>query len=288
VVLAPKHVAQSMNAADLPPGCSLAGVLEFAGRTVEERDEDGGARGLARTADLMAGASAHAARIVGLRGEDLLVLMQPSLSEFWSGPTLRARPPRLSDGGKTHVRRRRRAALPDDSQRAHWRLAVSELGDATDGRLAIVTVSPTDAAKLRTWLDRPVHAIGQPTPAVLAPNVRLRPRVVCLGTSACRARATCSTPSRSSRNRRVPSARLVSPSAGARTRVMVPPGPTIRGRSTWRPCSDSICSISHTAIAMRDEIADADAIVIVGDGSKPGACGAPARGTLPACRCCSV
>jgi hypothetical protein len=60
----PSHVGQSANAADLPHGCSLAGLLEFDGRA-RARDEDGGARGLPRTSDLMAGHRPTRARIVG-------------------------------------------------------------------------------------------------------------------------------------------------------------------------------------------------------------------------------
>ena len=273
VVVAPSHAAQSMNAADLPPGCSLAGVLEFDGRTVESRDEDGGARGLARTADLMAGATAHAARIVGLRGEDLLVLMQPSLSEcFGLARTLRARGRRdcptvvlHTFGGDDALR------MPDEAHRAYWRLAVSELGDATDGRFAIVTVSPTDAAALRTRLDRPVHAIGQPTAPrrPRAERARLRPRVVCLGHVG------------------VPRARhmldAVAELAGTARGTVGDARFTVGWRSNqgdgspWAQDSWAINLATllgfdlldaHTSIAMRDEIADADAVVLVGDGSE--------------------
>jgi len=201
------------------------------------------------------------------------VLMQPSLSEcFGLARTLRARGRRdcptvvlHTFGGDDALR------LADDSQRAYWRLAVSELGDATDGRLAIVTVSPTDAAKLRTWLDRPVHAIGQPTAArrPRAERARLRPRVVCLGHVG------------------VPRARhlldAVAELAGTARGTVGTARFTVGWRSNqgdgspWAHDSWAINLAtllgfdlldSHTSIAMRDEIADADAIVIVGDGSE--------------------
>jgi len=273
VVVAPSHVAQSANAADLPPGCSLAGVLEFDSRQLESRDEDGGARGLSRTSELMAGASAHAARIVGFRAEDLVVLMQPSLSEcFGLARTLRARGRRdcptvvlHTFGGDDALR------LSDEQQRAYWRLAISELGDATDGRMAIVTVSPTDAAALRTRFDRPVHAIGQPTARRRPRGERGRrlPRLVCLG--------HVGVP------RAKPMLETVAELAGLGHGVPGPARASVGWRSNqgdappwandqWAPGLATMLEFdlldSHPSIAMRDELADANAIVIVGDGSE--------------------
>jgi hypothetical protein len=273
VVVAPSHVAQSANAADLPPGCSLAGVLEFDPRALESRDEDGGARGLSRSSDLMAAASAHAARIVGFRAEDLVLLMQPSLSEcFGLARTLRARGRRdcptvvlHTFGGDDALR------LPDEHLRAYWRLAISELGDATVGRLAIVTVSPTDAAALRKRFDRPVHAIGQPTAERRPRGERgsLRPRVVCLGhVGVPRARPMLEAVAELA-NTAHGSAGPVRATVGWRSNQGdAPPW----ANDQWAPGLATMLGFdlldSHTSIAMRDEIADADAVVIVGDGAE--------------------
>jgi len=271
VLLSTNHAAQTASARELPEGCSLAGFLEFDGRMVESRDEDGGARGLARASDLMAGASDHALRLVGLDGSDLLVLLQPSLSEcFGLARTLRARGRRecptvviQTFGGDDGLR------LSAEAQRAYWRLAISELGDATDGRIAIVTVSPSDAAGLTQRFERPVFAIGQPTAAGRPRVKRARPRVVCLGHVG------------------VPRARhmleALADLAGTGRGSVGKPRLSIGWRSnqgdgppwaddSWAINQATLCGFdlldAHTSLAMRQEIADADALVLVGDGSE--------------------
>ena len=168
---------------ELPPGVSIAPVLELVGREVEWRDADGGARSLARASELLSSTVRHAAALTSLGSADVLVLVEPTLSEcFGLARALHARGRRnapsvvLYGCGPERVHE-----LSVEDIRAYWRLAVSELSDVTSGRLTIAAKDAWEAKTLQTRLERPAKVVGEPVrPWVRRPE-RALPRIVCLG-----------------------------------------------------------------------------------------------------------
>jgi hypothetical protein len=264
VIVTPTSVAA--QAIDLPSDVSLAPVLEFAGRLLEGRDPDGGARGLARSNDLMTGAVQHVAELTSLSESDVLVAVLPSLSEcFGLARALTARgrrhaPAVVLYGCGTEYGNE----LSPEAVRAYWRLAVSELSDAAGGRLTIAAKDPGEASALQARLARPVRIVGEPLPETVFREERAVPRIVCLGhIGVARVRPLLES-----------IAELVRPSDGAR------PLATIAWRSNQGAWADSssaaglACELgvdlldALTPIELRDEIAGADAVVFMGDGSE--------------------
>ena len=267
VIVTPTSVAA--QAIDLPPDVSLAPVLEFVGRMLEGRDPDGGARGLARSNDLMTAAVRHVAELTSLSASDVIVAVHPSLSEcFALARALTARGRRQAPAvvifgcGAEYGNE-----LSPDAIRAYWRLAVSELDDAVAGRLTIAAKDSGEASALQMRLERPVRILGEPLPETVLRAERAVPRIVCLGhVGVARVRPLLES-----------IGELVRPSDGAR------PLATIGWRSNQgdcRPWADNesaaglACELgvdlldALTPIELRDEIAGADAVVFMGDGSE--------------------
>jgi hypothetical protein len=168
---------------DLPRDVSLAPVLEVVGRQVDWRDPDGGARGLARASELIAGSVRHAAELTSLGPADVLILVEPTLSEcFGLARALQTRGRRhapavvLYGCGPEHGHE-----LTEDAARAYWRLAVSELSDVTSGRLTIAAKDAWNAKSLQTRLERPARVVGEPVRPRGRRVKRAVPSIVCLG-----------------------------------------------------------------------------------------------------------
>ncbi|MFI5178888.1 MAG: glycosyltransferase [Vicinamibacterales bacterium] len=187
LVAAPMRLAREAAAlADMPSSANVAPVLELDGRMLEDLDPDGGARGLARLSDLVARASSHAAALLTLKHDDVLVVMWPSLSECFGLAQA------LKDVGHAHCPSvvvcaaasgddARALDLSDGDWCAYWRLAINAIADAADGRLAVVATEAGAAEALRARLDRPVYVIGFPVAPI---GYRDRPpakHIVCLG-----------------------------------------------------------------------------------------------------------
>ena len=254
---------------DLPRDVSIAPVLELVGREVDWRDPDGGARGLARASELIAGSVRHAAELTSLGPSDVLVLVEPTLSECFG----------LSRA--LHNRGRRNAPvvviygcapervheLTTDDIRAYWRLAVSELGEVTSGRLTVAAKDAWEAKSLQTRLERPARVVGEPVRPWRPRAVRAVPRVVCLGhVGVARVRPLLEA-----------IVEFVRPSA------LPLPLATVAWRSNqgdarpwaeeqWAPWLAGKVGVDLlddlSPIDLRDEIAGADALIFMGDGSE--------------------
>jgi len=186
IVVTPSSLAQKWPmAAVMPPDATLAAALELDGHSLEASDPDGGVRGLARVTDLMATSTGHAAALTGLGAADVLVVVEPSLSEcFGLARTLQSRGRQECPSIVLHGCAPEDAVLhlQAEARSAYWRLAISELADAAGGRLSVVTARPGDTAGLRARFDRPVHAMGHPTAAVNTTRAaRSVSRILCLG-----------------------------------------------------------------------------------------------------------
>ena len=171
------------SVSDLPRDVAVAPVIELVGREVEWRDSDGGARALARANELIAGSVRHAAELTSLGPGDVLVIIEPTLSEcFGLARALHARGRRHAPAvvlygcapEKVHE-------LTGEDIRAYWRLAVSELTDVTSGRLTIAAKDAWEAKSLQTRLERPAKVVGEAVRPWGPRAVRALPRIVCLG-----------------------------------------------------------------------------------------------------------
>jgi hypothetical protein len=266
VIVMPTSAAGVMPV-DLPRDVSLAPILEFDGRMVESCHPEGGTRGLARASEIMAASVRHITELTSLGAGDLLVLFQPSLSEVFGLARALA------------VRRRQAPAvvlygcgseygneLPAEAVRAYWKLAVSELNDALDGRLNVAAAHRWEADSLKTQLDRSARVIGMPLSIPPARAMRAVPRFVCLGNAGvARVRPLLDT-----------IIEIARPEGDA-------PLATIGWRSDqgdapswadpqWAPGLAAHLDLELLdllpPLEMRAEIAGADAVIIMGDGSE--------------------
>jgi len=167
----------------MPANVQVLPLLALHGEETDERDIEGMARGLARASDVMARMSSDVVARLHLRERDVLLLMEPSLSEClgWEH-TLRAlgtRCPAIAIWASASVLRP--GQLANDEHRAYWRLAIGGLADATDGRLTIVTSEAVLVGDLRDCLGHPVHAVDHPTAVCESPTRGSQPSIVCLG-----------------------------------------------------------------------------------------------------------
>ncbi len=169
---------------DMPAAARVLPILELSGWSVEAQDVEGGAPGLTRASDLMTKTTREALARLACRRDDVLVVIEPSLSECLGlaraletvGVTDRPKVVVWTSGLQVET-----LQLDDDERRAYWRLAISALDDAADGRFAVVGPDAAISAPSAAFLRRTVHATGYP--AILnapGPHAR-RPHVVCLG-----------------------------------------------------------------------------------------------------------
>jgi hypothetical protein len=217
----------------------------------------------------MAMSTAHAVSFTQLGRHDVLVVIDPSLSECLGlARTLRARGGRqcpavvMLGGGQTNGS----LGLSPDDVGAYWRLATSELAEATDGRFTVVAIDGVSAAALQPRLGRPVHVIGQPTDGYTVRAVRDRVRLVCLGHVG------------------VPRVRPLLEGLLAIVSDLAPASAVSIG---WRsnqadapPWADDQWAVGLSSllglelldelapVEMREAIAGADAVIILGDGSE--------------------
>ena len=182
VVVTPTAVAIG-SAVHLPHDVSLAPVLECDGRTLEIRDPDGGTRALARASHQMAHAARHALEFTGLDSSDVLVVVRPSLSEcFGLGRALADRGREapsvvlygvgLEDDDSD---------LPAAAGPMYWQLAIAQLDAAVKGRLAVAAADPADANNLRLRVGRAIRSIGMPVSIPRTDAARVVPHIICLG-----------------------------------------------------------------------------------------------------------
>jgi hypothetical protein len=252
---------------DLPRDVSLAPILEFDGRQLEGSHPEGGTRGLARASEIMAASVRHIAELTSLGAGDLLFLIQPSLSECLGlARALATRRRQVPTVVLYGVGSEYGNELTPEAVRAYWRLAVSELNDVLDGRLIVAATHRWEADTLKTQLDRTARVIGMPLSPPKARALRAVPRVVCLG--------------------HVGVAR-VRPLLEAIVEIVRPQGEAPLATIGWRsnqgdapPWADEQWAVGLASnmevdlldplppLEMRAEIASADAVIIMGDGSE--------------------
>lgn len=165
-------------------GVEVLPVVECAGEEVESRDLEGGVGGLVRAAALAATNGANALGYLRLAASDLLIVIEPSLSECLGLARVLAAAA-LPDVPTVALwltaPERSALQLPPAALQAYWRLALGALADAAGARLVVVTPDQTDTARLGDYLQHPVQAVGHPrahTASIPGPAVA---RVLCLG-----------------------------------------------------------------------------------------------------------
>ncbi len=174
----PDVIAELEHAAQVLP------IVELCGHDLEAQDVEGGPRGLARAAALLAKTSAEALARLQLADRDVMVVIEPSLSECLGlSLALAAGTNRLRPAIALWLREPVGSALQlaPSEQQAYWRLAVSALADVADGGFTVVTTAGAEASRLADYLQQPVHAVGYPATASRPGTHADGPRVVCLG-----------------------------------------------------------------------------------------------------------
>jgi hypothetical protein len=254
---------------DLPPNVTLVPVLELVGRDVEWRDPDGGARALARASELIAGSVRHAAELTTLDTSDVLILVEPTLSEcFGLARALHARGRRHAPAVVVYgCGPEQGNELSEDAIRAYWRLAVSELADVTSGRLTIAAKDAWEAKALQKRLERPARVAGEPVRRWKPRSVRPIPRIVCLGhVGVARVRPMLEAVVEFVRPSALP---IPLASVGWRSNQGDARPWAEEQWASWLAEQVGVDLLDTLSpLELRDEIADADALVFVGDGSE--------------------
>lgn len=196
-------------------GIDVWPVIEGSGDDHEQRDLDGGVRGLVATSALAATIAANALDRLQLRRDDRLTLLQPSLTDLLGVARALAALPRsrvpevalwTGSPGPSTLR------LEYDAERAYWRLAIESLRDATGRRLSVATPEVAAAGPLGAYLATMADLFepaAVPTPfPVCRPGPGLPGRVICFGAAA--------TPGVRGRLEALAAAATVGPLAGAR------------------------------------------------------------------------
>ncbi len=182
VVAVPRTLAGRGDVLDAFDGRSqVLPVIELDGRALDHAGAEDGARGLARTAALLAAVSSEAVSRLALSSDDRVVLLEPSLADFLAMSRLLAHRP--SPSGSPIVAWISDLAAPGMSAAeaaAHWRLAVHDLR-AAGTPLGLVTTDSRTAAVLSRELQTAVVALGHPVEAADHRNRDRYPSIVCLG-----------------------------------------------------------------------------------------------------------
>jgi len=164
-------------------GISLLPLIDVSGEQLEADDPEGGMRGVVRATDAVTRLWHDGWSRVQFRFGDLLVLMEPALSECLALARL------LEDAPETARPHLVVWAAPPDASvgregretEACWRLAASALAERVSGRLAIVTPEDADAAALQAQWGLPVAVVGHPRPSTHRDQRTVDRHVLCVG-----------------------------------------------------------------------------------------------------------
>ncbi len=165
-------------------GVQVLPVIEGAGEDVERRDVEGGISGLVRAASLAATTGATALAHLRLAASDLLILLEPSLSECLGLAQALSAAPRSDVPSVVlwmETLERTPLQLSGADRTAYWRLAVGALAAAAGARLVVVTPGDDDATRLGSVLQHPVHSVGHPHARTAPIPAAAAARVLCLG-----------------------------------------------------------------------------------------------------------
>jgi len=164
-------------------GIQLLPLIEVSGERLELDDPDGGARGLVRATDAVIRFWQDGWSRVQFRSDDLLVLMEPALSECLAVARLLEG---LPGAARPHLvvwaAPPNRTPGPEGRAiEACWRLAASALAERVGGRLAVVTPEGADGPPLQAVWGMPVAIVGHPRLSMPDDQPVASLRVLCVG-----------------------------------------------------------------------------------------------------------
>jgi len=183
IVVTSSRVADGFSAAGAGAAVRVLPVIELSGERVEAQAVDGRLPSLVRAAEVLTPPMLRALSHVQLRSGDLMVVIEPTLSECLAlGRALDELPNQMRPSLAVWVPSSCLVAGPEAREvEPWWRLAIEVLAARVGGRLALVTPDADDAERLTVTWQRAVTPVGHPMAPRRASQVGPVARVLCVG-----------------------------------------------------------------------------------------------------------